>query len=367
MIQTIDRYLIVEVLRTFLAIVLVLLLIVASMLFLRTLEEVNLGALNAGLVLRFLGLQLQRDMSSLLPPAFFIATLAALGRLARDSELIALESCGIGPGRVYGALLLLALPVAGVTGWFALYLQPAAAAGIVEIRLQQREQAAQIAGLQAGRFYVQEQGNMVVYIGGIAEGRTLERVFLLDRREDKARVVVSDSGIHRRDGESGDHVVTLRDGHRFDGNPGEGAFLIGAFGEYQIRIRGNGSEGRTVTKRSTTPTPELIGTGDPADQTELEHRIGAPLAVLVLALAAVPLVAISPRQRTSGRLFLAFLAYFAFFNLQRLAEGWLAGGVTPPWLGSLWYQFVVLAVVYLALVPDSHWFRHLRERLRPAV
>ncbi len=361
MLHIVDRYLITEVLKTFLAILFALMMIVASMLFLRTLEEVSLGGLSADLVLRFLGLQLLRDSSSLIPPSFLIAVLASLGRLARDSELIALNACGIGPGRVYRALLVLALPVALLTGWLALVKQPAAAAGIAEIRLQQREQAAQVAGLQAGRFYVEEDGRLVVYIGAIERRQALERVFILDRREDVSRVVVSQAGYHRREEPSGDHLITLVDGHRFDGNPGEGAFLIGRFGEYQVRIRTNDSR-PVMSKRSTTATLDLLGTGDSADQAELEHRLSAPLAIFVLAVIAVPLVAISPRQRAAGRLFLAFLAYFTFFNLQRLAESWLSSGATPPWLGSLWYQWLVLALVYLVLIPDSRWFKQLRER-----
>jgi len=55
MLPIVDRYVLTEVAKTFTAIVATLVAIVASMLFLRTLEEVNLGALNAELVLRFLG------------------------------------------------------------------------------------------------------------------------------------------------------------------------------------------------------------------------------------------------------------------------------------------------------------------------
>jgi lipopolysaccharide export system permease protein len=363
MVPLVDRYLILEVIKTFLAIVLTLMLILVSMLFLRTLEQVNLGALNIDLVLRHLGLQLQTSGSSVLPPAFFITVLATLGRLAKDSELIALNACGIGPGRVYRALLVLAVPVAAVTGWFALVLQPAAVTDILELRLQQKEQAAQVAGLQAGRFYLQENGELVVYVGEIRDREGLQRVFILDRREGVARVVVSASGRHGRDPASEDHLVTLVDGHRFDGKPGEAAFLIASFDEYQVRIRSREPEQPTISKRSAAPTSSLIGTGELADRAELERRFGAAGSIFVLALMAVPLVALSPRQSTTGRLFIAFLAYFAFFNLQRLADSWLSGGTTPPWLGSLWYQPLVLGLVYLMLVPDSLWFRRLRRRL----
>ncbi len=363
MLPIVDRYVLSEVLKALLAILATLMLIVASMLFLRTLEEVNLGALNADLVLRFLGLQLTRDAATLLPPSFFLAALGSLSRLARDSELVALNACGIGPRRLYRALFLLALPVALITGWFALALQPWAAAGIAEIRLQQKEQATQIAGLQAGRFYTEEGGEVVVYVGSVAKGKGLERVFILDQRGETKRIVVSETGRHRLDDQTGDHLVTLTDGHRFDGNPGEGNFLIGRFHEYQLRIEGTGAPAQTVTKRSATPSLDLLDSADRADRAELEHRIAAPLAIFTLTLIAVPLVAISPRQKTTGRLFLAFLAYFAFFNLQQLAETWLGNGTTPIWLTSFWYQVLVLALVYLVMLPEAGWYKALRERL----
>lgn len=363
MLQIVDRYLIVEVAKTFLAIIFVLVLIVASLLFLRTLEEVNLGAMTGGVVLRFLGLQLISDIASLLPPAYFIAVLATLSRFARDSELIALSACGIGPRRVYAALLLVGVPIALATAWFSLVLQPRAAEGIAEIRYQQNEQASQIAGLKAGRFYVEDGGRLVVYIGAITKERGLERVFILDRREASSRLVLSETGRHRVEESTGDRLVTLSNGYRFDGVPGEARFLIGRFDSYQVRIRSSGGERRSIPKRSAAPTRSLLGTGRVEDRAELEHRLSAPIAILVLALIAVPLVAISPRQRATGRLLLAFLAYFSFFNLQRLAESWLAGGTTPSWLGSLWHQALVLGLVYLVLAPESLWFRRLRARL----
>ncbi|NEV63944.1 LPS export ABC transporter permease LptF [Thiorhodococcus minor] len=370
MLGIVDRYILREVAKVFLAMVVVLMLIVVSLMFLRTLEEVNVGGLGVDVVFRYMRLQLMRDTSSLLPPAFFLAVLVALSRLSRDSELIAMNACGIGPPRIYRNLLLLAIPVALLTAWLALFLQPKAAAGIQEIRLQQKEQATQVAGLQAGRFYVEEGGDIVVYIGEIDRRKSLGDVFILDRRGGKSRMVVSEGGRHRVEEATGDHLVTLSRGHRFDGVPGSGAYLIGDFKEYEIRITGSGPRQRSFTKRSTIPTAELLQSSELADRVELEHRLAAPLAIFTLAVMAIPLVDISPRQRTSGRVILALVAYFSFFNLQRLAESWLETGATPPWLGSLWYQLAILAVVYAVMLPESFWVKRLRYRLsvgRPGV
>ena len=61
----------------------------------------------------------------------------ALNRLSRDSELIAMNACGIGLPRVHRDLLLLAVPVALLTAWLALVIQPRVTAEIQEIRLRQ--------------------------------------------------------------------------------------------------------------------------------------------------------------------------------------------------------------------------------------
>jgi lipopolysaccharide export system permease protein len=221
-----------------------------------------------------------------------------------------------------------------------------------------------VAGLQAGRFYVEDEGKLVVYIGAIGPEKGLERVFILDRRDDVQRVVVSEGGRHRLDDSTGDHLVSLLNGYRFDGSPGQANYMVGKFEEYQIRLRSSGDSQRAVNKRSAASTSSLLDSDDIADRTELEHRIAAPLAILALTIAAVPLVSISPRQRTSGRMLLAFIAYFAFFNLQRLAEIWMASGATPPWLTSLWYQALIVALIYVALLPESFWYRRLLARLK---
>ena len=366
-IRIIDRYVLVEVSKVFVAVVGVLLLITLSLLFLRTLEELNLGALNGNLVLRFLGLQILRDLASLLPPAFFLAVLVALGRMARDSELIAIAASGMGSRRIYSALVYLVLPLALVTAWFALDMQPWAAAQIQRIRLEQSEQVSQMAGLQAGRFYQKDDGQVTIFVGQIDGDRQLRDLFIHDARESKRRTVLSDTGLHRLDPVTGDHEVTLLDGRRYDGNPGDADYAVGSFQRYRLRVPAKDPGGQMGRKRSTIPTADLWGGGTLADRAELEHRLSGVVAIFSLGLIAVPLSAMSPRQRSTGRMVLAFLTYFSFFNLQRVAEGWMEAGVTPAWLGSLWYQGSILAVVYLIVLTDSYFYHRLIRRMFPSV
>jgi lipopolysaccharide export system permease protein len=365
MLKIADRYLLLEIGKVFGAIVATLLLVMTSMLFLRTLEQVNLGALNTDAVLRFLGYQVLRDTASLLPPSFFIAALVTLGRLARDSELIAFGACGIGPWRLYRSLLLFAVPLALLTAWFSLFLQPYASLQIQRIEEAQNDRATQVAGLQAGRFYQQQEGLITFYAAAIDDEGHFRDVFIQDRSDDPPRLILSKKGAFVQRPSAGQQLVVLSDGRRFDGAAGAADFGIGNFERYTYFLDPTAEPMDERRRRSNMPTADLIASDRLVHKAELGHRIAAPVGIFALALMAIPLTTVSPRQRGTGRLFLAFLAYFAFFNLQRLAENWLETGATPPWMGVLWYQPLIVLCVYAALIPGSFWLRRMLGR-RPS-
>lgn len=359
MLRIVDRYLLAEIAKVFAAIIVTLLLVTVSVLFLRTLEQVNVGALTSAAALRFLAMHVLGDMASLLPPAFFIAVLVTLGRLARDSELIALGACGLGPVRIYRALLGFAVPLSLVTAWFSLFGQPYASLQIQMLEEAQDQRASQVAGLQPGRFYQQSQGRITFYAAAVDEQGRFRNVFLRDRRSDRPRLVLSERGSYQGTSDSGRQRVVLEQGRRYEGEPGQADFAIGTFERYTYFLE-SGSEAQIERRRrASLPTEELIGSSRLFYRAELAHRLAAPLAIYALSMIAIPLTNLSPRQKTTGRMLLAFVAYFAFFNLQRLAETWFTDGVTPAWLGTLWYQPAIVAVVYAALLPASFRVRRL--------
>ncbi|KAA6186262.1 LPS export ABC transporter permease LptF [Thiohalocapsa marina] len=371
----VDRYFIAELAKVFAAIMATLVLIMTSMLFLRTLEQVDVGALASDAMLRFLYLQILRDLSSLLPPAFFLAALVTLGRMARDSELIAFAAVGFGPVSVYRSLLLFALPLALLTAWLALVMQPAASLEIQQIKALAEQKATQAAGLQAGRFYQQDDGRITFYASELSDDKRFRAIFIQDRRQSPTRIVLGETAEYRSqgaglgsgsdsdNGQGPGRAVILEQGRRYDGDAGRHDYAIGDFERYTYFLPDEEAGAEQRQRLSSMPTAELIGASKLMLRAELGHRLAAPFSVLALALLAIPLTTLSPRQRSGGRMFLALLAYFAFFNLQGLAKNWMESGLTPPWLGMLWYQVLIIALVYLALVPGSFWSRRHRGRL----
>ena len=108
----IDRYLLREVVRTFVGVTAVLLLILLGDQFARGLARAAAARIPRDAVLKLMGLTSIEYLSLLVPAAFFFAVMLALGRFYRDSEMAAMAACGIGTPRLLKPLLLCAALVA---------------------------------------------------------------------------------------------------------------------------------------------------------------------------------------------------------------------------------------------------------------
>ena len=97
--MVIDRYITKEILQSFVAIVVVLLLIVSTRHFVLFLADAASGKISSEIVLNMLAYRTITSLSVILPFGLYIAVLLAFGRLYKDSEMTALSACGIGTRR----------------------------------------------------------------------------------------------------------------------------------------------------------------------------------------------------------------------------------------------------------------------------
>ena len=143
---------------------------------------------------------------------------------------------------------------------------------------------------------------------------------------------------------------------------GEAAGVVAAVGEDVSRFQpgdrviatpmhGAFAEQCAVAQEQCMPLPRPMSFEEGAGFTityatsyhALRQSTGLQAGETLLVLGAAVLRHPSANRSTGPRL----LAYFAFFNLQRIAENWFETGATPRWLGVLWYQAAILLVVYL--------------------
>jgi lipopolysaccharide export system permease protein len=363
MISLIDRYLLKEVLKALLAILAVLMLILVSNGFIRLLKEVASGDLNTNLLFQVLGLQIISNLPHVMPPAFFFAVLFAVGRLYRDSEMVALASCGVGGFRLYRSLLLVSLPVALLTGWLSLVVQPWSNHTSAELIAAQEGQAGELSGISAGRFNEYSKGDLVLYVASIDDQeRRMRDVFIQQRREGVLSLISAESGFQRVDKVSGDRYLVLDGGYSYQGQPGTFDYQVSEFERYALRIQ---ERDEAVVRQHRRSQPSLVLLDSPRlkDRAEFQLRVSQVLGLLVFAFLSLPLSRSMPRQGPFGRLVLAFVLYTFYLSLQGVAERWMIEGVTPVWMGIWWVHLSLFLVGLVILMADSPLFQILRRRL----
>lgn len=113
------------------------------------------------------------------------------------------------------------------------------------------------------------------------------------------------------------------------------------------------------------PTAKLWSATDPDMHAEFHWRLAAPIMVFVLALLAVPLSRLRPRQGRYARIWLAIVVYFIYFSLASAAKVWLAKGTVPAVLG-LWWVHLLVALLTLGVIALPDLRARLRHRDIPA-
>ena len=84
--------------------------------------------------------------------------------------------------------------------------------------------------------------------------------------------------------------------------------------------------------------------------------------VLVLALIAVPLSALRPREGRYARVAAAILLYFVYANLLSAAQVWIEKGRLPPGVGTWWVHAIFLAAGFVMINRQSPVTRWMRRR-----
>lgn len=356
MVTILERYLIREVLATWAAVTVVLLLILLSSFVGRFLADIAAGEVPGDLLLTLVGLKTVGSLGLLLPAAMFIAAMMALGRLYRDSEMVVMGACGVGPGRLYRALTYLGLPVCAGLALIALWLAPQAAATSQEMR-DQAARNARIATLQPGRFQ-SISGGRTVYVGAAAgEAREFREVLIIDGNGKEVDVVTARSGTYFPGGGGDRRYLVLEDGHRAQGVPGRADFRLLRFERNTVRLPVP-DEAAGPPPLEAVPTARLLSQDTAYARAELQWRLSQPLSVVVLVLLVVPASRVAPRESRYSKLVLGILIYVFYANLLGLARAWIEQERLSPAVGLWWVHglFAAFALIWV-------WRQYRRRRV----
>jgi lipopolysaccharide export system permease protein len=219
----------------------------------------------------------------------------------------------------------------------------------------------------AGRFRTFGGGSTMVYAQGADPDGTLHRVFVERERGGQLEIALAQRATHAYSEQGDLQVITLYDGQRFEGIPGERKFRIVRFAENTIPVRLPVLSAGAVAMEGT-PTRQLLGSENRAQVAEFHWRIAFPIMALVLACIAIPLARLRPRQGRYARVGYAILIFFVYINLAIAGRLWIARGVIPAWLGLWWvHAVVILLATFILVMPVLRARARYRARaVRPA-
>lgn len=339
-----ERYLLLETARSWAAVTLVLLAIMLATRFARFLGQAASGQLPQELLFQVAGLSSLQYLIVLTPISLLLAVMMALGRLYRDQEVTALLACGAPLSTLYRPSLVLAAGVALLTALLSFEVGPWAGR-TADALVADAARNNQYNPFEAGRFKPVPGTDAVIYTGRISgDGAEIEQFFALQREPDgRDAVTVASGGSSEADPVTGERVLGLREGHRYQGVPGQGDFEILTFAALSTRIAPP-QFSELSNKRKLQSTQSLRQSEAPEDRAELAFRLAIPLSVLVLVLLAVPLSHVKPRSGRYGRMVAGVILYLVYSQLITLGQVWIAKGQVSVWLGITWVHLVFLAL-----------------------
>ena len=355
------RYVVREIGSTLLAVLAVLLLVYAASRFVRLVAEAAAGRLPADVVFPLVLVKLCVALPVLLPLAFFIAVLLALGRLHRDSEVVAMAAGGIGIQRLAAMMLPLAIALAAGVAALSFLASPRLAALEDSLTVLARGEA-QVTGLLAGTFNEFGEGG-VAYVESIDEDRrTMRDVFIWVSRSDRSEVITAERAYQAVRGPRGERFMVLEAGYRYAGIPGRRDFVTTRFERYAVRLD---AVVRLSVRRSVDAllTSDLWRSPESEHVAELQWRLSLPLSAALLALLAVPLSRTSRRQGRYAKLLVAVVLYFVYSNGLGITRNLVERGELAAWIG-VWPVHLTLLGVTLALLARQGGRR--RYRVVPA-
>ena len=307
------------------------------------------------------------------PMAFLLGVLIGIGRLSGDSELVALRSCGIGPGALYRPALGAATLLSAGVFLFYNYVLPRANDALT--RSMARVAATSVVNLVQPRTFREPRPGVTLFFDRVgADGKSFEGVFLKLGEDDERRdrVIVARRGALALEGgklwldlfSSVVHDVDPANPSRYRSNQNQFQRIL--FSEdiettaqsritYEKGLRAQSLRELLATARqmrNTSPQRRRLAL------VEIHKKFSIPFACFAFALVGIPLAETSRRGGKGGGFALSLAILVLYYVLISNGETWAQEGRMNAAL-AMWLPNLVL--VALGLVASR---RAGRERGR---
>lgn len=312
----IRRYLSLQVLGSTASVALVLTVILMSGRVIKYFGMAADGRMDVKLLTAVLLYRLPGFLELIVPLGMFIAILLVFGRLYLDNEMAVLSASGVSRAQIVGHLALPVLIIMMLVAATSLYVTPRGNAESERLFAEQAERNT-FDLVKPGRF--QRIGDRMLYVADISKDkRRLLDVRLFEEKtvpDGPARQILTqaESGRREADAATGDVYLVLENGVRHDVAAGDPVRREVRFEHYRVLLpQPDAVETLTRTRSFSTLAVRAQRDSNPQARGEWIWRLSMPVLVPVVALLALSLSRVNPRQGRYLKLFPAILLYLSY-------------------------------------------------------
>ncbi len=310
--------------RNFGATLVVILTIVLTMMLIRTLGLAAGGQVAPQDVVLLLGYVALGHLPTMLALSLFIAVVATLSRMYRESEMTIWFASGVGLTRFVRPVLRVCWPVLLVIGLLALFVWPWQNQRGVELK-ERFERRSDLSRVAPGQFQTSSDGTRVFFIErDPTDARTGRNVFILSSLPGAESVTSARSGRIELHGD--DRFLTLARGQRNEENLGSGEKTLARFEAYSARAGERVISGMDNLPPKARTTFELLVDPTPRNQGELVWRLGLLFGAANMVLLGIGLSASNPRRASNWNLLFALMSFAIYYNVINLTQAWVGAG-----------------------------------------
>ena len=356
----INRSFIIEVIRTALAVTVVVLTLFLVLRVMGFLSQAAEGLIPVSGVLSLVGLKMIAYLDVMLPLMFYIALIMVLNQWHSDGAMVVLASVGIGISHFLKPLSLMVLLLGGLVAFCALYLTPLVLATGYTLE-QEYRQNNEISGVITGKFIQDKDGEGVYFVETYdRESGYYQNVFVYKSSFEREGVVVAKNAYLSEDEASQEQFLILLNGSRYEGNPGSPDYRVINFEKYALRIEPKKRNQLHLPIRALA-NAELQNSSDPKKLSEWYWRVAKVFTLPILAIFALALSHVDSRRGKATGTALAFLVYLTYTNFLAYAVALVKKGVysdgTIIWAVHLSYAMLAIYCLYrrnynLSLLPQ---------------
>ncbi|MCE4536717.1 LPS export ABC transporter permease LptF [Pelomonas sp. P7] len=313
-----------ELARSFGVTLVVILTIVLTSILIRTLGQAAGGNVAPQDVVLLMGYASISHLATMLILSLFVAVVATLGRIYRESEMTIWFASGVPLARFVRPVLRTAWPILLAVVALMLFVWPWGNQNSAELR-DRYQKRGDLSRVAPGQFQTSRDGSRVFFIERDGDDATVGRnVFILANQNDRESVTTSARG--RIEIEGDDRFLVLDHGQRNETQLKTGEKSLARFERYQVMTDAPVASNASQLPPKAMATLDLLRAPTAKNQGELAWRFGMILGGINMALLGIGLSASNPRRASNWNLLFALLAFIVYFNLINLSQNWVGNG-----------------------------------------